>query len=61
MEARALTTDPEAKLYKKGNGQATKLSYMGHALIENGHGLVVQADATQAKWHGRTQSGAGDD
>ena len=42
------TTDPEAKLYKKGKGKEAKLSYMGHALIENRHGLVVQADATQA-------------
>jgi len=42
------TTDPEAKLYKKGKGKEAKLSYMGHALIENRHGLVVQADASQA-------------
>src|SRR5665648_53460 len=34
------TTDPEAKLYRKGNGQPAKLCYMGHALIENRHGLV---------------------
>jgi transposase len=47
-ETHASITDPEAKLYKKGKGQAAKLSYMGHALIENRHGLVVQADATQA-------------
>jgi transposase len=47
-ETHASTTDPEAKLYKKGKGKEAKLSYMGHALIENRHGLVVQADATQA-------------
>jgi transposase len=47
-DTHASTTDPEAKLYKKGKGQAAKLSYMGHALIENRHGLVVQADATEA-------------
>jgi transposase len=47
-DTHASTTDPEAKLYKKGKGQAAKLSYMGHALIENRHGLVVQADASQA-------------
>ena len=41
-------TDPEAKLYRKGNSQPAKLYFMGHALIENRHGLVVQADATQA-------------
>jgi transposase len=41
-------TDPEAKLYRKGNSQPAKLYYMGHAMIENRHGLVVQADATRA-------------
>jgi transposase len=42
------TTDPEAKLFRKAKGQASKLCFMGHALIENRHGLVVQADATLA-------------
>jgi transposase len=41
-------TDPEAKLFRKGHSQPAKLYFMGHALIENRHGLVVQADATQA-------------
>jgi transposase len=41
-------TDPESKLYRKGHSQPAKLCYMGHAMIENRHGLVVQADATQA-------------
>src|SRR6476619_3000172 len=41
-------TDPEAKLFRKGHSQPAKLYLMGHALIENRHGLVVQADATQA-------------
>jgi transposase len=44
----ASTTDPEAKLYKKGKGKEAKLCFMGHALMENRHGLVVQADATEA-------------
>lgn len=42
------TSDPEAELFRKGKGQASKLCFMGHALIENRHGLVVQADATLA-------------
>ena len=42
------TTDPDAKLFRKGKSQPAKLYFMGHALIENRHGLVVQADATQA-------------
>ena len=34
-------TDPEARLYKKGDGQPAKLCYIGHAPMENRHGLVV--------------------
>ena len=37
------TTDPDAKLFRKGKSQPAKLCFMGHALIENRHGLVVQA------------------
>ena len=47
-DTHASTTDPEAKLYRKGKGQPAKLYFMGHALIENRHGLVVQANATAA-------------
>jgi IS5 family transposase len=50
------TTDPEAKLFRKGSSQPAKLYFMGHALIENRHGLVVQADATQAS--GKAERGA---
>jgi len=42
------TTDPEAKLYRKGNGQEAKLSYLGHVLIDNRHGLAVDATLTEA-------------
>ena len=42
-ETHASTTDPDARLYRKGSSQAAKLSYMGHALMENRHGLVVGA------------------
>ncbi|MGH8514405.1 MAG: IS5 family transposase, partial [Gammaproteobacteria bacterium] len=42
------STDPEAQLYRKGRGKEAKLSFMGHALMENRHGLVVQAGATEA-------------
>lgn len=41
-------TDPEARLYKKGAGQPAKLSYMGHALMENRHGLVIGGIASLA-------------
>lgn len=42
------TTDPEARLAKKGPGKEAKLAYQGHALMDNRHGLVVNACATQA-------------
>lgn len=42
------TTDPDAKLYRKGNGQPAKLCFMGHALMENRNGLVVQAHLGEA-------------
>jgi transposase len=47
-ETHASTTDPEARLARKGRGQAAKLSYLGHILIENRSGLIVDAMLTQA-------------
>jgi transposase len=44
----AATTDPEAHLYKKATGQEAKLAYLGHVLMENRHGLVVDTRVTQA-------------
>jgi hypothetical protein len=40
----ASTTDPEAKLYRKGKGKEAKLSYIGNAMTENCHGLVVETE-----------------
>jgi transposase len=42
------TTDPDAKLYRKSANTAAKLCFIGHALAENRHGLIVVADATKA-------------
>ncbi|MGQ0503250.1 MAG: IS5 family transposase [Panacagrimonas sp.] len=42
------TTDPECRLYKKAEGQASELAYLGHALMENRNGLVVDGCVTQA-------------
>lgn len=42
------TTDPEARLYKKAKGHEAKLSYLGHVLMENRNGLVVNTHLTQA-------------
>jgi transposase len=37
----ASTTDPDARLARKGRGKEAKLSYTGHILMENRHGLAV--------------------
>jgi transposase len=65
-------TDPEARLYRKGSGQEAKLGYLGHVLMENRNGLIVDAMLTQAdgtaerdaallmlyrKWRNRRQRG----
>ena len=47
-DTHASTTDPQARLYKKGKGQEAKLSYMGHLLMENRNGLAVNARLTLA-------------
>jgi transposase len=42
------TTDPDARLAKKGPGREAKLSYAAHVLLENGHGLIVDTAVTPA-------------
>ena len=47
-ETHGSTTDPEARLYRKGPGKEARLCFMGHAMTENRHGLVVEATLTEA-------------
>ncbi len=47
-EAHASITDPETRLYRKGRGKEAKLCFMGHGLMENRHGLLVDACLTLA-------------
>jgi transposase len=42
------TTDPQALLAKKGKGKEARLSYAGHALMENRHGLLLDFQVSQA-------------
>ncbi len=42
------TTDPDARLYKKSPGTGAMLCFIGHAIMENRSGLIVQADLTGA-------------
>jgi IS5 family transposase len=50
-ETHASTTDPDATLFRKGAGREAKLCFMGHALMENRNGLVVDAVATRVSGH----------
>lgn len=42
------TTDPDAKLYRKSSNAESKLSYLGHTLVENRSGMIVGTYVTQA-------------
>jgi IS5 family transposase len=44
----ASVTDPDARLYKKAKGAEAKLAYMGHVLMENRNGLVVDTELSLA-------------
>ena len=47
-QTHASTTDPDARLFRKGKGKEAKLCYMGHVMTENRHGLIVDARLTKA-------------
>jgi transposase len=44
----ASTTDPDVRLYKKGKGQEAKLCFLGHLMMENRHGLVLDTRLSRA-------------
>jgi transposase len=50
-ETHASTTDPEARLYRKGSGMEAKLCFIGHALMENHSALIVDTCLTSADGH----------
>jgi transposase len=45
------TSDPDAMLYRKGPGMEAKLCFIGHALMENRHGLFVDTRLTRVSGH----------
>lgn len=47
-DTHASTTDPDSRLYRKAAAREGKLSYMGHATMENRHGLAVTGMVTHA-------------
>jgi transposase len=56
-DTHASTSDPDARMYRKSRGAEARLAYLGHLLIENRHGLIADAMATQAD--GRAERDAG--
>ena len=56
-ETHASTTDPDARLYRKGPGQPAKLAYLGHVLMENRHALVVDTRLTLATGTAEREAG----
>jgi transposase len=51
-ETHASTTDPDARLYRKGPGKEARLCFIGHGLMENRSGLLVDACLTKSDGHG---------
>src|SRR6266481_8099538 len=47
-DTHASTSDPDAKLYRKAAGREARLSYMGHAVMENRNGLAIAGTVSQA-------------
>lgn len=47
-DTHASSTDPDARLFKKARGQAAKLCHIGHMLMENRHGLIIDTMLTHA-------------
>jgi transposase len=55
----ASTTDPDAKLYRKGDRQGAVLGYLGHVLLDNRHGLVAGACVTAATGRAECEAAIG--
>jgi IS5 family transposase len=49
-------TDPQARLWRKARGHEAKLCYMGHALMDNRHGLAVAGIATIASGYAEREA-----
>ena len=55
-DTHASSTDPDARLFRKGSGKEARLCFMGHALMENRNGLIVGAMITTASGHAERQA-----
>jgi IS5 family transposase len=55
-DTHACTTDPDARLYRKSQTTEARLCYLGHALMENRNGLVVDVETTEANGRAERQA-----
>jgi IS5 family transposase len=55
-DTHASSTDPDARLFRKGPGKEARLCFMGHALMENRNGLIIGAMTTTASGHAERQA-----
>lgn len=55
-ETHVSPTDPQAKLYRKGQNQGAKLYYMGHVLMDHREGLVVDVEVTEANGYAEREA-----
>jgi len=56
-ETHRSSTDPEARLARKGRGKEARLCYAGHILVENRNGLIVAVELTQASATAEREAG----
>lgn len=56
-ETHASATDPDARLFRKGSGQSSRLGFMEHALMENRNGLIVDCELTKASGTAERETG----
>ena len=58
-DTHASSTDPEAKLARKGKGKEARLAFHGHALMENRNGLFVGIQVTQTSGTAEVEAAEG--
>jgi len=55
-ETHVSPTDPESKLFRKGQSQGAKLYYMGHVLMDHREGLAVDVEVTEANGYAEREA-----
>ena len=55
-ETHVSPTDPESKLFRKGQNQGAKLYYMGHVLMDHREGLAVDVEVSEANGYAEREA-----